>query len=104
MRPKMSRAQRAKQFMPYAALKGYDSYLKKAERRVVPRREVAPDRAEELNRKLCAVKPEDMVTVTWFCRGEYLRMTGMLVCVDMAERYLQIVNVRIPFADIYDIE
>lgn len=31
-RPKMDRAERAKQFMPFAALKGYEEALRKKER------------------------------------------------------------------------
>lgn len=32
-RPKMDRAERAKQFMPFAALKGYEEALQERERR-----------------------------------------------------------------------
>jgi len=34
-RPKMDRAERAKQFMPFAALKGYEEALRKKEQEVL---------------------------------------------------------------------
>lgn len=38
-RPKMSREDRAKQFMPFAALKGYEEALREKEREVAAREE-----------------------------------------------------------------
>lgn len=38
-RPKMSRAERAKQFMPFAALKGYEEALRQREKEIVAREE-----------------------------------------------------------------
>ena len=40
---KMSREDRAKQFMPFAALKGYSEALRKKERIIVPRRELSEE-------------------------------------------------------------
>ena len=49
-------ADRAKQFMPFASLKGYYEMTRKREHIREPRRELSEDSAEELNRKLCAVQ------------------------------------------------
>lgn len=38
-RPKMSRAERAKQFMPFAALKGYEEALRQREKEIAAREE-----------------------------------------------------------------
>lgn len=102
-RPKMSREDRAKQFMPFAALKGYPDALRKKEKIVVPRMELSEDYAEELDRRLNALKPGDMVTAVYFCRGEYLKTTGLLVKLDRDARFLQIVGNKIPLRDLYDI-
>jgi len=45
-RPKMSREERAKQFMPFAALKGYEEALREKERKVAER-EVKEQLSEE---------------------------------------------------------
>ena len=103
-RPKMNREERAKQFMPFAALKGYPEALRKKEKIVVPRAEVSEEYAEVLNRKLKKVKKNDMITVIYFSKGEYLKKTGMVSRIDETARVLKIVNTKIGFDDIYDIE
>lgn len=103
-RPKMSREDRAKQFMPFAALKGYPEALRKKEKIVVPRAEVSEEYAEVLDRKLRKVKKKDIITVIYFYNGEYLKKTGMVSRIDETARVLKIVNTKIGFDDIYDIE
>ena len=103
-RPKMSREDRAKQFMPFAALKGYPEALRKMEKVVVPKAEVSEEYAEVLDRKLRNVKKNDIVTVIYFSNGEYLKKTGMVSRIDKTARVLKIVNTKIGFDNIYDIE
>lgn len=103
-RPKMSREERAKQFMPFAALKGYPEALRKMERVVVPKMQLTEDYAQELDRRLRLISAGDMVTVVWFCRNEYVRTTGLVSRLDRDSRILVIVNTRIPIDDIYDIQ
>ena len=45
---KMNREERAKQFMPFAALKGYPEALRKKEKVVVPKKELSEEYQEEL--------------------------------------------------------
>ena len=103
-RPNMSREDRAKQFMPFAALKGYPEALRKMEKVVVPKAEVSEEYAEVLDRKLRNVKKNDIVTVIYFSNGEYLKKTGMVSRIDKTARVLKIVNTKIGFDNIYDIE
>ena len=102
-RPKMSREDRAKQFMPFAALKGYPEALQKKEKIVVPKVEVSEEYAEVLDRKLRNVKKNDIITVIYYSNHEYLKKTGMVSRIDETSRVLKIVNTRINFDDIYDI-
>ena len=102
-RTKMSREERAKQFMPFAALKGYPEALQKKEKIVVPKVELSDDYQEELNRILLQVKVNDMITVTYFQKDEYLKVTGMVSKIDKSARFLQIVHTKIPLDDIYQI-
>lgn len=102
-RPKMGREDRAKQFMPFAALKGYNDALRKKEKIVVSKMELSEDYAEELDRRLNGIQPGDMVTAVYFCRGEYLKATGMVAKLDRDSRFLQIVGNKIPLQDLYDI-
>lgn len=101
---RMSREDRAKQFMPFAALKGYPEALRKKEKIIVPRMEFSEEYKEELDRKLRKVRKNDIVTVVYYCRGEYLKMTGMVARVDETARVLKIVNTKILFEDLCDIQ
>lgn len=98
---KMSREDRAKQFMPFAALKGYSEALRKKERIIVPRRELSEEYGEELDRKLRQVQEGEMVSVVYYCRGEYVRLTGKVAKIDKEARMLRIVNEKIAFDDLY---
>ena len=102
-RPKMSREDRAKQFMPFAALKGYPEALRKKEKIVVSKVEFSEEYAEILDRKLRQVKKNDIITVIYFYNNEYLKKTGMVSRIDETARVLKIVNTKILFDDIYDI-
>lgn len=99
----MSREDRAKQFMPFAALKGYEEALRKKEKLVVPKTEITEEYAEVLDRRLRQIRKNDIITVIFFHRNEYLKLTGMVARIDETSKLLQVVNVRIPFEDILDI-
>lgn len=99
----MSRQDRAKQFMPFAALKGYEEALRKKEKITVPKAELSEERGEELNRALRQIRKNDMVTVIYFCEGEYLKVTGMVSRIDGTARLLKVVDTKIPFEDLYEV-
>lgn len=101
---KMTREDRAKQFMPFSALKGYEEELKKQEVVRVPKRELSEEYAENLDRKLRVVRQGDMVAVTYYYRGEYRKIMGLVSRVNATGGALTVVNTRIPFEDLYDIE
>lgn len=103
VRHKMSREERAKQFMPFAALKGHMEALRMREKIVVERRELSEEYKEELDRKLRQVQKNDIVTVVYFCKDEYLQMTGMVSKIDETARMLKVVNTKISFEDLYGI-
>lgn len=100
----MRREERAKQFMPFAALKGYPEALRKKEKVVVPRMFLSEEYQEELDRRLRQIRKNDLVTVVYFCRGEYLEKKGMVSRIDTSAKILQIVNTRICMKDLYRIE
>ncbi len=104
VRKKMTQAARAKQFMPFAALKGYDIALRAKEKIIVPKVELSEDAAEELDRRLRRIKKQDVVTVIYFSEGEYLELTGMISKIDRDAKILKVVNTKIPFADIYNLK
>lgn len=100
---KMERADRAKQFMPFDALKGFREALAQKERVIVPRRELSEEQKEELDRKFRQIKKRDIITVEFFQAGEYVQITGMVSRIDESSRVLKIVNTNIIFDDISDL-
>lgn len=103
-RAKMSREERAKQFMPFAALKGYPAALRKKEKIVVPKVQLSEEAAEDLDFKMRQVQKNDMITVIYFNKNEYLKVTGLVSRIDKTARILKVVRTKINFDDIYDIE
>ena len=102
-RTKMSPADRAKQFMPFAALKGYEEALRRKEKIVVEKVELSEEMKEELDRQFKQVSHNDIITVVYYAEEEYLKITGMVAKIDVDARYLKVVNTKIPFGDIYSI-
>lgn len=100
---KMSTADRAKQFMPFSALKGLDEALKEKEKIIVPKIELSEDSIVELDRKMHLLKCGIIITVIYFFDDEYIKLTGIIAKIDINNQILQIVNTRIKFDDIYDI-
>lgn len=105
---KMSRLDRAKQFSPFAALKGYETALRAKERVLVPRIELPEEAQAELDRKLHMIAKGDLVTVVYFQHpdnseiGEYLQITGRVSRLDANMKILQIEQIKINIEDIYD--
>lgn len=101
---KMDKADRAKQFMPFDALKGFRDALKEKEKIIVPKIELSEEAKDALDRKLHQMQRNDIVTVVYFEKDEYLKVTGMVSRLDVTARILAIVNTKIAFENIYDIQ
>ena len=104
MRQKMSMDKRAAQFLPFQAVKGLDEALLAKEKIKVPKIELSDEMYEELDKKMHNIKKGLILTCVYFNKGEYLQVTGMVARFDEVARILQIVNTKIKFDDILDIE
>lgn len=101
---KMDREHRAKQFMPFDALKGFREALLEKERIVVPKRDLSEEQKEILDRKIGLVRIRDMITVEYYQNGEYVKVSGLVSRIDTTSRILKIVQTKIPFEDISDLQ
>ncbi len=99
----MANSDRARQFMPYDALKGFKEEIKKREKIRVPKKELSPDGIEMLDYKLQQVKKGMMIKVIYFSNNEYLVLEGMVSNMDPIEHKITIVKETILIKDIYDI-
>ena len=102
----MDKSERAKQFMPFAALKGYEQALREKEKIVVPKKELSEDKREELDCTLKMVKEGDVITVVYYSEdeGEYIQVTGVLTKINLEGRCLKIVNTEISLDLICDLQ
>lgn len=95
---------RAKQFVPFAALKGYEEALRAKEKIVVEKIELSEEKKEELDYKLQQIHKNDMITVVYYCKDEYIKLEGMVSRLDRDARILKIVHTKIDFDDIYELD
>jgi len=94
--PQMPLRDRAAQFAPFAALTGYEAAVGETARLTAERRELDPQEAAELNRRLAALiarlpeRPE--VTIEYFvpderkAGGAYVTVTGVVRNISAADR------------------
>lgn len=94
---------RAKQFMPFAALTGFYDLIRERERVVVPKHELTEDKAAELSDTIKLVKKGNMIKVIYYSNGEYVSAEGIVTKIDIPLRKLTIVKTEIDLDDIWDI-
>lgn len=96
-------AHRAKLFIPFDALKGFREALAEKEQMVVPRRELSEDFKEELDRKFRQIRLYDGVTVVYYDRTDYKKLTGAVSKIDETRRVIRIADREIPAEDIVEL-
>lgn len=111
-RPAMSRGDRAKIFAPFAALRGFEESAHAREKTLIPRPSVAEDRAEQLDRRIRALRRGDTVTLTVFepersaSQGELGRLrtvTGTLLTIDPVNLNLLLTTGKVPISQVLDV-
>jgi len=104
IRPKMSVENRAKQFMPFAALRGLPEALAEKEKIVVEKITLTEDMAAELDWNMRDLCTGMIVKAVYFEKDQYLQKTGMISRLDKSARIIQIVDTKINFDDLLTIE
>lgn len=90
----MDRADRAKQFMPFDALKGLREALAEKERELemVSRKELTEEVKAELDRKVGEIHPGETVSVRYFDQGQYVECTGRVTRVSANRREVRLLD------------
>ena len=104
-RQKMSRADRAKQFAPFDALKGLRTalILKEYEKNKIDRGEVQPETATKISQILFDLEKGDRLKATYYYDGYYREISGNAK-LDIEKNILKINNVNIPIDDLFDLD
>lgn len=95
---------RARQFMPFAALKGYYELARKQERVEQPRHRLTEEEARELDAQLGRLRKGLVARVTYYDVDAYVTACGAVARIDETFRTLRIVKTDIAFDDILRIE
>ena len=102
VRAPMPRSRRAKQFMPFDALRGLKEAIAAKERVIEPRRYPSEDAIAEINATLLGLHKGQIITVVYYGVYEqvYLQLTGPVTKVDSYWQNLQVGNTTIEFPEI----
>lgn len=98
------RTDRAKQFMPFAALRGYYDLVRQQEHVAQPRHELTEEEAEGLSRTFAQVRRRQTVSVTHYDGDSYVTTCGPVSNMDMGMRTLTVLSVHISLDDILSID
>lgn len=91
---------RARQFMPFAALKGYHDLVRERERIRVTQRDLTDEQAQALSNALSRISKGDISNITHYENGEYLTTCGTVSEVSETLRTMSIGGRNISFDDI----
>ena len=101
---KMTKAERATQFAPFAALRGYYDQIRKEEFIKSEKRDRTEEELKDLNKIILDIKKNDMIKLKYFCADGFIIKEGVLTELNLQLKYLKIVKDKIDFNDIYFIE
>ena len=99
-------SQRAKQFMPFSAVKGLEEALAEQERKAtrVYRVELNEDTVQQLNHTLQRLEKETRVSVIYYASGHYQKMEGMVQKIDVVRQVLNVDGIVIPFENLFTLK
>lgn len=97
------RSDRAKQFMPFAALRGYYDLILEKEKFKEPRRELSEEQVEEISRVLRELECGKIVQVTFYKEDSYETIVGVVSKICIQEKILCVVKELINFDNIIDV-
>ena len=105
VRAPMPPSRRAKQFVPFDALKWLKEAIAAKEKRAEPRRELSDYMKAQISTALSELRKGEQITVVYYgsLEQETLQITGTVTKVDAYWQKLGINQVMIDFQEIYEI-
>lgn len=100
----MNRVARAKQFLPFDALKGLQEALKEKEIEYEEKKELSEDTLSELNDKFNQVENGKCIKLKYYKNGRYSEIEGIATNIDYIKKKIQINKTEnVNICDIIDI-
>ncbi|WP_295093337.1 hypothetical protein [Ruminococcus sp.] len=92
---------RAMQFAPFAALKGYYETVRKQERITQPKKELGDEEAKIISDTLNTLRVGMTVKIRYYDIDSYITIEGTITEVNEPYHRLKVNKISIPFSDIY---
>ena len=104
-RAKMPASQRAKQFMPFAAVKGLEKAILEQNQLLkrTERIEIGEEQAQKINRELNHLEKGKNVSVKVYCDGRYHTIQGVVERIDLVTGTMRVSGILVPFESITDV-
>lgn len=99
-----SHADRARQFMPFAALKGYEDMAHGREFTALPKHKLTAEEARIFSDTVSELRKSDFVRVAYYDKGEHRVTEGAVAYKDEAIKTMRVGSLDIVFDDIESIE
>ena len=101
----MDKKQKAKEFTPFDALKGFNEELKARRENLnkTERKEIDEETAKRLNEVICSLTKGDEVFFTIYKDGRYIETEGKVNYVDFAVKTIVLSGKNYNFNSLYDI-
>lgn len=101
----ISRGDRARQFLPFDALKGLQEALREKEIEFDERKELSEESIEELSTRLQMIERGDNIKLTYYHQKKYITIEGKVIDIKVVQKKLVLEGeLRINFADIIYVE
>lgn len=100
-----SNVSRAKQFLPFDALKGFSEALREKEIEYEEKRDLSEESLIELNDKFNQIEKGDYIKIKYYKNGRYIEIKGIVTNIDYTKKKIQInKNINVNTCDIVSIE
>lgn len=88
----MTRASRAKQFLPFDALPGFKEALKEKEIKKEAKIELAEDSLQELESKLNELEKGSIIKLTYYKNNRYIETIGIIAKIDYMRKKIILIH------------
>ena len=97
-------SERAKQFMPFAALRGFGKVITEEEKVATEKPVLSEDETEKLNAVVSTLKKGDIVKLGYYDSGFIKEITGVFTGLDFNLRTITVIKTTVPFDDVLKVE
>ena len=100
----VKKVDRAKQFLPFAALPPLEKALREKEQEQIPKKELSDDMIQEISNVLQIISKNDIINIQYYFFHQYVQLVGVVKDVNYIKKYLLVNDEKVFFDNIYSIK